>query len=95
MAHYKMNLPNWRMGVAFFFLLVLLMATLFLAYANFPERHVSYDAPRGLPVHDVPISSVYGRIPYADADAYERDYSARAHDMRLRLDASGNFLYPF
>jgi hypothetical protein len=88
-----MNFPNWRMGVAFFFLFVLLLATLFLAYGTFPERHVSYDAPRGLPAHDMPSSSVYGRIPYEDAD--DHAHSARAYEMRMRLDASGNLLYPF
>ena len=88
---------EWRLGLAFFFLLVLLTVVLLLAYGVIP-------AIRTLPDTSLEPSlrgPLYGQIPETTLSWTKLPWGeeTQVHPMtkkypQLEVDASGNLLYP-
>ena len=101
---------EWRLALSLFFLLILLVSVLHLAYSVVPPVHgVSYVETGGLPGLDKkivfeepapgPVSPEYGKMHYAtmtNQRIIESDRWKRvAPPPKFALDASGNVFYPF
>jgi len=84
---------NWRIGVSFVFLLILLFSVLHMAYSTMPARHEPPPRVDLEPPTRGPVSPEYGRVEYGDSQRF-RDGDERnnvGHDSGQRFATMSNY----